>query len=75
LQDDDESDQDFKPVVKKRKKNDKAEAKREVKKKASIWLTVLPVDIMLSIAQHLPPDALFSLSFRSKVVHSSYFPL
>jgi hypothetical protein len=72
LQDEGESDQDFKPVAKKRKKNEKAVVKRAAKKKAGIWLTMLPVDIMMSVAEHLPPDALFSLSFTSKGFYYSY---
>jgi hypothetical protein len=64
------SDQDFEPTAKKRKKSGKAAVKRvskKKKKKAGLWLTMLPVDVMMLVAEHLPPDALFSLCYTSKV--------
>lgn len=66
-----EDDRDFKPVAKKRKKSVKASPKSAAKKH-SVWMTMLPVDIMMNVAENLPPDALFSLSFSCKVTFESF---
>jgi hypothetical protein len=70
------SDQDFEPTAKKRKKSGKAAVKRvSKKKKAGLWLTMLPVDVMMLVAEHLPPAALFSLCYTSKVCILFLLPL